>query len=73
MRNTGNALERYQEVVDIILDRKKLKDCTYINEETYIEDKITNNGNDWTFKQHKIINAKPILDDFKKMVSDYLA
>lgn len=73
LRNTGNALERYQEVVDLILDRKKLKDCTYITEKTYIEDKITNNGNDWTFKQHEIIDTKPTLEDFKKTVSDYLA
>ncbi len=73
LRDTGNALERYQEVVDLILDRKKLKDCVYITDEIYIEDKITNKGDDWTFKQHKVIDLTPTEDDFKKVVSDYLA
>ena len=73
LRNTGNAIERYQEVVDLILDRKKLKDCTYITEEIFIEDKITNTGDDWTFKQHKVIDLTPTEDDFKKVVADFLA
>lgn len=30
-------------------------------------------GNDWNFDQHKKIDTKPTLDDFKKTVSDYLA
>ena len=73
LRDTGNALERYQEVVDLILDRKKLKDCTYITEEIFIEDKITDNGDDWTFKQHKKIDITPTQDDFKKVIANYLA
>lgn len=73
LRDTGNALERYQEVVDLILDRKKLKDCTYITEEIFIEDKITDNGDDWTFKQHKAVDLTPTEDDFKKVVAEYLA
>ena len=73
LRDTGNAAERYQEVVDLILDRKKLKDCTYINDEIFIEDKITDNGDDWTFKQHKVIDLTPTEDDFKKVVADFLA
>lgn len=73
LRNTGNALERYQEVVDLILNRKKLTDCIYINDEIYIEDKITDKGDDWTFKQHKVIDLTPTEDDFKKVVADFLA
>lgn len=30
-------------------------------------------GNDWNFDQHKKIETKPTLADFKKTVSDYLA
>lgn len=30
-------------------------------------------GNDWNFNQHKKIDTKPTLSDFKKTVSDYLA
>ena len=73
LRDTGNAIERYQEVVDLILGRKKLTDCTYINDEIYIEDKITDKGDDWTFKQHKVIDITPTEDDFKKVVADFLA
>lgn len=73
LRDTGNALERYQEVVDLILSRKKLKDCTYITDDIYIEDKITASGDDWTFKQHKTIDLTPTEEDFKRVVADYLS
>lgn len=73
LRDTGNACERYQEVIDLILDRKRLKDCNYITEDTYIEDKITDNGDDWTFKQHKSLDLTPTENDFKKVVAEYLA
>jgi len=39
----------------------------------YIEDFITSSGADWNFDQHKIIDTKPTLEDFKKTVSDYLS
>lgn len=39
----------------------------------FIEDFITDKGNDWNFEQHQIIDTKPTLDDFKKTVADYLA
>lgn len=73
LRDTGNALERYQEVIDIILNRKKLKDCNYITDEIFVEDKITDSGDDWTFKQHKVIDITPTEQDFKKVVTDFLA
>jgi len=73
LRDTGNAIERYQEVVDAILGRKLLKDCEYLTDVTYLEDKITLKGNDWTFKQHKKIDLIPTEDDFKKVVVDYLS
>lgn len=73
LRDTGNAAARYQEVADVILGRKLLKDCEYLTEETYIEDKITLEGDDWTFNQHKKIDLTPTEDDFKKVVAEYLA
>lgn len=73
LRDTGNATARYQEVVDVILGRKLLRECEYLTEKTYIEDKITNNGDDWTFNQHTVIDLTPTEDDFKKVVAEYLA
>lgn len=73
LRDTGNATARYQEAADVVLGRKLLKDCEYLTKEIYIEDKITLNGDDWTFNQHKEIDLIPIEDDFKKVVADYLA
>ena len=45
----------------------------YFTEDEYFEDTITLDGNDWTFAQHKKIDIKPTLVDFKRTVSDYLA
>ena len=42
-------------------------------EAIFIEDFITDKGNDWNFEQHQNIDTKPTLDDFKKTVADYLA
>lgn len=38
-----------------------------------IRDTISLDGNDWTFNQHKVIDTRPTENDFKKVVSDYLA
>ncbi|MCM1271182.1 MAG: SAM-dependent methyltransferase [Ruminococcus flavefaciens] len=73
LRDTGNAIARYQEVADVILGRKLLRDCEYLTDATYIEDKITLEGNDWTFNQHKKIDLIPTEDDFRKLVADYLS
>jgi type I restriction-modification system DNA methylase subunit len=71
LRNTDHAIERYQEVVDLVIGRKR--ETNYIADSDYIEDTITLNGNDWTFSQHKIIDARPTEEDFRRVVSDYLA
>ena len=50
------------------------KTQTILNiDEIFIEDFISKSGADWNFDQHKIIDTKPSLQDFKKTVSDYLA
>jgi len=70
LRDTDNAIERYAEVVDLVLDRKPkteyLKDCINL-------DTITLNGNDWTVDKHKKIDPIPQEADFRKTVADYLS
>jgi hypothetical protein len=73
LRDTDNAKARYEEVVDIILN-KKPKTCYYTEANgLVIRDTISLDGNDWTFAQHKKIDIKPTLDDFKKTVKDFLS
>lgn len=71
LKNTNNAIERYAEIVDLVLYGKSY--LNYFTEDEYFEDTITLDGKDWTFAQHKKIDIKPTLDDFKRTVSDYLA
>lgn len=68
--DTNRAKERYQEVVDLVrFGKSKLSIFT---EKDYYEGHIDpNNGNDWN--QTAPVNTKPTLDDFKKVISDYLA
>lgn len=71
LRDTDYADERYQEVVDLVNYGKQY--LNYFNEDEYIEDVITLEGNDWTFSQHKKISTVPTEADFLKVVSEYLA
>ena len=73
LRDTDNAKARYEEVVDIILNKKPK--TSYYTEANglVIKDTITLNGNDWTFAQHKKIDITPTIDDFKKTVKDFLS
>jgi len=71
LRDTGNASERYQEIVDLVNYGKAY--LKHFTEEEYIEDTITLEGNDWTFSQHKKIDTTPTDADFMKVVSEYLA
>lgn len=70
LKDTGNAKERYQEIVDLVrFGKTKLNIFT---EKEYYEGKIDiNNGADWN--QNAPVDTKPTIDDFKKTVSDYLA
>ncbi|MDA3077701.1 N-6 DNA methylase [Campylobacter sp. JMF_06 NA1] len=70
LRDTDNAKERYKEIIDIVLNRKK---STNYFDDCVIEDTISLDGKDWTYAQHKKIDTMPNLGDFKKTVSDYLA
>lgn len=77
LRNEDRAIERYDEVVDLVKFGK-----TYLNifsEKEFVEDIICvetghkDFGADWNFDQHKKIDTTPKIDDFKKTVGDYLA
>jgi hypothetical protein len=70
LKDTENAKERYQEVVDLVrFGKKKLNIFT---EKEYYEGIIDiNNGSDWN--QTAPIDTKPTIEDFNKTVSDYLA
>lgn len=70
LKNTNNAKERYQEVIDLVrFGKTKLK---LLTDREYYEGHIdVDNGNDWN--QTAPIDSKPTLEDFKHTVSDYLA
>ncbi len=70
LKDTGRAVERYNELVDLVrFGKSKLNIFT---EKEYYENTIDpKNGADWN--QSAPIDTKPTLQDFKKTVSDYLA
>ena len=126
LQDIDNAVERYQEVVDLVLygdselklltqaefvedticvtekdttalnnqlaaAKKQLKTLQELNPKDGSLEKATNAvekiqkqlqpllqhnakiGNDWNFDQHRKIESKPTIADFRKMVSDYLS
>ncbi len=74
LRDTDHAVERYQEVVDIIVNRKRPDKCVYYKEgETVFWDSITLDGKDWCVNQHKKVELMPTEADFEKTIADYLA
>lgn len=69
-----SPIERYADMLKIYKAGKNAKVVAKWNlDEVYLEDFITLDGNDWNFSQHKKIDTKPTLADFKKTVADYLA
>ncbi|MGX2966851.1 HsdM family class I SAM-dependent methyltransferase [Ursidibacter sp. B-7004-1] len=70
-----SPVERYADMLKIYKAGKNAQVTPNLwdLDEIYLEDFITLNGNDWNFTQHKKINTKPTLADFKKTVADYLA
>ena len=73
LRNTDNALERYEEIAMICLGKQPNTNYYTSSNGKVIKDTISLNGNDWTFNQHKKINTIPTEDDFKKVIADYLS
>lgn len=70
LKDTNNAKERYQEIVDLVRFGESKLNIFTKNE--YHENKIDpENGADWN--QSFIKDNKPTIEDFKKTVSSYLA
>lgn len=67
--------ERYRDILKIYKAGKNAKVNTELwnLDEIYVEDFITDSGDDWNFDQHKKIDITPKLEDFKKVVADYLS
>lgn len=70
LKNTANAFERYEEIVNLVLYGKAY--LHYFTEEQYIEDTISLDGNDWAFSQHIKLNTIPTEDDFRDTIKEYL-
>lgn len=70
-----SPVERYADMLKIYKAGKNAQVSTALwnLDDVYVEDFITMGGNDWNFSQHKKIDTKPTLADFKKTVADYLA
>lgn len=70
LKDTNQAKERYEELVDLVrFGKSKL---SIFSDREYYEGTIDpKNGSDWN--QSAPIDTKPTLQDFKKTVSDYLA
>ncbi len=72
LQQTDEPTKRYSDVVRIYKAWKYAKlEANWNIDEVYIEDFIMHSGADWNFDQHKVIDTKPTLDDFKKTVGDY--
>ncbi|WHN65556.1 N-6 DNA methylase [Cysteiniphilum sp. QT6929] len=70
LKDTNQAKERYEEVVNLVRFGKR--QLNIFTEKEYYEGFIDpKNGADWN--QSAPIDTKPTLEDFKKTVSDYLA
>lgn len=75
LNEIDSPTDRYQDIIKIYKAGKyaRINKDLWNLDEIYIEDFITESGADWNFDQHKIIETKPQIDDFKKVVADYLA
>lgn len=71
LKNTDHAIERYNEIVNLVLYGKSYLE--YFTEDEYFEDTISLEGNDWTFAQHRRINTIPSEKEFSETVKNYLS
>jgi len=74
LQEMDEPTKRYSDIIKIYKAGRSAKvEADWNLDEVYVEDFITPSGADWNFDQHKVIDSKPTLEDFKKTVSDYLA
>lgn len=71
LKNTDHAIERYEEIVNLVLYGKSY--LNYYSEKEYVEETISLEGNDWTFKQHIKIDCTPLQEDFVCVIKDYMS
>lgn len=72
LQNTDHAIERYDEIVDIVSGNKKKTDF-YRDGHEVVRDTIELTGDDWTYLSHMQTENKPSEEDFQQTISDYLA
>ena len=73
LRNTDHAIERYDEVLSIVLDKKPKTDYYTEDNGKVIKDTISLDGNDWLFNQHKSEVENTTEDYIKVCVSDCIS
>jgi len=74
LQEIDEPTKRYSDIVKIYKAGKSAKvEAKWNLNEVYVEGFIDDSGANWNYDQHKIIDSKPTLVDFKKTVSDYLA
>ncbi|RIY33431.1 restriction endonuclease subunit M [Psittacicella melopsittaci] len=72
LKDTGNAKEKYQEVIDIVVNNKAKEELKFLPASAVHIDKIdVNSGEDWN--KSAPMDLKPSLEDFKKTIADYLS
>lgn len=75
LNEVDNPIQRYQDLVKIYKAGKsaKIDKKLWDLDAIYIEDFINDSGADWNYDQHKKVDIKPTINDFKNVVSDYLS
>ncbi len=73
LRDVDDVNGRYDEVLKIVLGKKRESNYYTKDNGLYIEDTISLDGNDWTYGQHRIIDTMPTEADFRNTVADYLS
>lgn len=74
LQEIDQPTQRYADIIKIYNGGKSAKvEANWKLNEVFVENFITRSGADWNFDQHKIIDTKPVFDDFRKTVADYLA
>ena len=74
LQEIDNPTIRYRDIIKIYKAGKnaKIDKDLWDIDKVYIEDFILDSGDDWNFEQHIKNDIIPEVDDFKKVVSDYL-
>lgn len=73
LRDVDHARERYAEIVKLVKYGKGVNNSNLIYyRDSYIEETISLDGTDWTYRQHKPVNLQPLNADFISVIRDYI-